>query len=135
SLFEDNAEYGYGIYLGAKQIREKIADLMRDAMNMDIDSEAKEVFQQWLDSFDNGEKSRKASEDVLEALRKNPDNPVYKQILSLKDYLVKQSVWIIGGDGWAYDIGFGGVDHVLAMGDDINILVLDSEVYSNTGGP
>jgi len=134
SLFEDNAEYGYGIYLGAKQIREKIADLMREALNTDVDAEAKTVFVKWLDSFDDGEKSRKASEDVLEVLQKNPENPVYKQILLLKDYLVKQSVWIIGGDGWAYDIGFGGVDHVLAMGDDINMLVLDTEVYSNTGG-
>jgi pyruvate-ferredoxin/flavodoxin oxidoreductase len=134
SLFEDNAEYGYGIYLGAKQIREKIAALIREAVNADIDSEAKTVFQQWLDSFDDGEKSRKTSEDVIMVLQKKPDNPVYKQILSLKDYLVKQSVWIIGGDGWAYDIGYGGVDHVLAMGDDINMLVLDTEVYSNTGG-
>jgi len=134
SLFEDNAEYGYGIYLGAKQIREKIADLMKEALNSYVGDNVKEVFSEWLDCFDDGEKSKAASAKVIRVLHGEGDNLVFKQILNLKDYLIKQSQWIIGGDGWAYDIGFGGVDQVLAMGDDINLLVLDTEVYSNTGG-
>jgi len=134
SLFEDNAEYGYGMYLGAKQIREKIADLMKEAMNTGIGDEAKEAFGEWLDCFDDGEKSKAASAKVIEVLAKEGNNPIFKEILLRKDYLIKQSHWIIGGDGWAYDIGFGGLDQVLAMGDDINLLVLDTEVYSNTGG-
>lgn len=134
SLFEDNAEYGYGMFLGAKQIREKIADLMNEALNSNVSDNAKEVFSEWLACFDDGEKSKAASAKVIKVLDGEGDNPVFKQILQLKDYLIKQSQWIIGGDGWAYDIGFGGVDQVLAMGDDINLLVLDTEVYSNTGG-
>jgi len=134
SLFEDNAEYGYGMFLGVKQLREKIAELMKEAMKTDISDKAKDAFQKWLDSFDDGEESKKASAVVMEVLKESPDNPIFKMILSLKDYLIKQSQWIIGGDGWAYDIGFGGVDQVLSTGDDVNLLVLDTEVYSNTGG-
>lgn len=134
SLFEDNAEYGYGMFLGVKQLREKIADLMKEAIKTDVSDKAKDVFQKWLDSFDDGEESKKASAMVMEVLKETPADPVFKQILSLKDYLVKQSQWIIGGDGWAYDIGYGGVDQVLSTGDDVNLLVLDTEVYSNTGG-
>ncbi len=134
SLFEDNAEYGYGIHLGAEQIRKKIAELMKEALHMDMSDSAKDIFRQWLDNFNAGEKSKKISEQVLEILNTNSENPVFKKILLRKDYLIKQSQWIIGGDGWAYDIGYGGVDHVLASGDDINLLVLDTEVYSNTGG-
>jgi len=134
SLFEDNAGYGYGMFLGVKQLREKIADLMKEAIKTDVSDKAKDVFQKWLDSFDDGEESKKASAMVMEVLKETPADPVFKQILSLKDYLVKQSQWIIGGDGWAYDIGYGGVDQVLSTGDDVNLLVLDTEVYSNTGG-
>ncbi len=134
SLFEDNAEYGYGIYLGVKQIREKIAALMKEAINADIGETLREAFSEWLDSFDDGEKSKLASGKVIEALRKDSGHPAFEEIMLRKDYLVKQSQWIIGGDGWAYDIGYGGVDQVLAMGDDVNLLVLDTEVYSNTGG-
>lgn len=134
SLFEDNAEYGYGMFLGVKQVREKIADLMKEAMKSDIPDKIKDVFSKWLDSFDDGEGSKKASAMVMEALKEKPDDPLFKQILSLKDYLVKPSQWIIGGDGWAYDIGFGGLDQVISTGDDVNLLVLDTEVYSNTGG-
>ena len=134
SLFEDNAEYGYGLYLGAKQIREKIADLMSEAMQGGIPEEEKEVFQKWLDGFHSGEKSKEIAPQVLEILKAHPENSLYQEILNRKDYLIKQSLWIIGGDGWAYDIGFGGLDQVLAIGDDVNILVLDTEVYSNTGG-
>ena len=134
SLFEDNAEYGYGMFLAVKQLREKIADLMKEAMKTGISDRARDVFQKWIDSFDDGEESKKASEKVIEILKENPGDSILKQILLLKDYLVKPSQWIIGGDGWAYDIGFGGVDQVLSAGDDVNLLVLDTEVYSNTGG-
>lgn len=134
SLFEDNAEYGYGIYLGAKQIRERIADLMREALKTDLPDKAREAFQGWLDSYHDGEKSKETSKKVMEVLEEQPDNRLYREILDRKDYLIKQSQWIIGGDGWAYDIGYGGLDQVIAMGDDVNILVLDTEVYSNTGG-
>ncbi|NLO40242.1 MAG: pyruvate:ferredoxin (flavodoxin) oxidoreductase [Ruminiclostridium sp.] len=134
SLFEDNAEYGYGIYLGTKQIRERIADLMREALKSDFSDKTKEAFQSWLNSFNDGEKSKEASARVMEVLGEQAGNPLMKEILDRKDYLIKQSQWIIGGDGWAYDIGYGGLDQVIAMGDDVNILVLDTEVYSNTGG-
>ncbi len=134
SLFEDNAEFGYGIYLGAKQIRERIADLMQEALKTGLSEKAREAFQSWLDNVNNGEKSKETSAKVMEVLREQPENPLFKEILGRKDYLIKQSQWIIGGDGWAYDIGFGGLDQVIAMGDDVNILVLDTEVYSNTGG-
>lgn len=134
SLFEDNAEYGYGMFLGVKQIREKLAGLMKEAMNAEFSDKVKDAFREWLDGFDNGEKSEKASAHVLEVLGENPEDPLFRQILALKDYLVKPSQWIIGGDGWAYDIGYGGLDQVISTGDDVNILVLDTEVYSNTGG-
>ncbi|MBU5483138.1 pyruvate:ferredoxin (flavodoxin) oxidoreductase [Clostridium sp. MSJ-11] len=136
SLFEDNAEYGYGMYLGIKQIRERLALLMDEALNKDIDEEIKEAFAEWIDNMNDGDKSKSSSEKVVNALKKVDymKDPIYKEIMNNKDYLVKKSVWIIGGDGWAYDIGYGGLDHVLASGDDVNILVLDTEVYSNTGG-
>ncbi|HHU79547.1 MAG: pyruvate:ferredoxin (flavodoxin) oxidoreductase [Caldicoprobacterales bacterium] len=136
SLFEDNAEFGYGMFLGVRQIREKIADLMKEALEADFSQGIKEAFQGWLDAFNDGEKSKAASKAVLDAIEKEADknNPIITEILEKKDYLIKPSQWIIGGDGWAYDIGFGGLDQVLASGDDVNILVLDTEVYSNTGG-
>ncbi len=117
-----------------KQLREKIAELMKEAMRTDISDKAKDVFRKWLDAFDDGEESKRVSAEVMEVLNENPENPQFKQILDLKDYLIKPSQWIIGGDGWAYDIGFGGLDQVISTGDDVNILVLDTEVYSNTGG-
>ncbi len=135
-LFEDAAEFGYGLYLGAKQIREKIAELMKEAIHSGIDSDIKAAFQDWLDGMDDGEASKKASKRIVEVI-KNGDyrgNKIIEEILKKKDYLVKRSFWAIGGDGWAYDIDFGGLDHVLAMGDDINLFVMDTEVYSNTGG-
>ena len=136
SLFEDNAEYGYGMYLGVKQIRERIRDLMKQALNSDIDQSLKEAFGNWLDAIDDGDGSKAAVAGIFEAL-KNYDykgNKIIEEIMDKKDYLIKKSVWIIGGDGWAYDIGYGGVDHVLASGDDVNLFVMDTEVYSNTGG-
>lgn len=136
SLFEDNAEYGYGMYLGVKQMREKLADLMKEALDTEIDHECKEALKEWLEGMDDGEASKKATRKILSLFEnhKHQDHPIVQEILDKKDYLVKKSVWIVGGDGWAYDIGYGGLDHVLASGEDINVLVMDTEVYSNTGG-
>jgi pyruvate-ferredoxin/flavodoxin oxidoreductase len=136
SLFEDNAEYGYGMYLGVKQIRARLADIMKEALEGNIDSTLKDAFGQWLENMEDGNGSTKASAKLLEIIKdsKYHNDKVVKEILDKKDYLVKKSVWCIGGDGWAYDIGFGGLDHVLASGEDINMLVMDTEIYSNTGG-
>ncbi|SNS99430.1 pyruvate-ferredoxin/flavodoxin oxidoreductase [Anaerovirgula multivorans] len=136
SLFEDNAEYGFGMYLASKQIRERLADLMLQAINSDLDNDCKNACKQWLEAIDNGEKSKEASERLLSLLsaHNHQDNPIISEILEKKDYLVKRSIWIIGGDGWAYDIGYGGLDHVIATGEDVNLLVMDTEIYSNTGG-
>ncbi|ACB83620.1 pyruvate:ferredoxin (flavodoxin) oxidoreductase [Natranaerobius thermophilus] len=133
SLFEDNAEFGYGMVLANKKIREKLAILMEEALEQDISSELKEAFKKWLANKDSGAGSKEARDEILPLLEKE-DNPVVKEIADRKDYLVKRSQWIFGGDGWAYDIGYGGLDHVLATGEDLNMLVFDTEVYSNTGG-
>ncbi|MDQ7092753.1 pyruvate:ferredoxin (flavodoxin) oxidoreductase [Desulfosporosinus sp. PR] len=135
SLFEDNAEFGYGMYLGVRQQREKLAALMNQALEMEISTELKGAFQEWLAGWTDADASKAATAKILAALEGYAgDNKVLAEILSKKDQLVKKSQWIIGGDGWAYDIGYGGLDHVLASGDDVNVLVLDTEVYSNTGG-
>ncbi|MCJ8171673.1 pyruvate:ferredoxin (flavodoxin) oxidoreductase [Clostridium botulinum] len=136
SLFEDNAEYGYGMYLAVKQIREKLAELMQEALNMEINQDLKDAFKQWLESMDDGEGSKTATAKILEIISNEnyQNNPILNEIMEKKDYLIKKSHWMIGGDGWAYDIGFGGLDHVLASGDDVNIFVMDTEIYSNTGG-
>lgn len=136
SLFEDNAEYGYGMFLGARQVREKLAELMRQVLVGDIQNGTKEAIQNWLEHFNDGDASRVLSERVIAGIQaeSNSQDPILQEILAQKDYLVKRSHWIVGGDGWAYDIGYGGLDHVLAAGDDVNLLVLDTEVYSNTGG-
>ncbi|KHO39444.1 pyruvate-flavodoxin oxidoreductase [Clostridium tetani] len=136
SLFEDNAEYGFGMYLGDKQIRERIAGLMAESIQEDIPQDMKDAFSEWLKAKEDSEKSRETSNKVLQILNNHgyENNPKLKEIMDKKDYLVKKSVWIVGGDGWAYDIGYGGLDHVLASGEDINIMVLDTEIYSNTGG-
>jgi pyruvate-ferredoxin/flavodoxin oxidoreductase len=140
SLFEDNAEYGFGIELGISQRREKLADLIREALEGHGSGELKEALQGWLDNMNHGEKSKEYGQrimDLIEIEATNPDtdfNPLLLDILDRSDYLTKKSVWVFGGDGWAYDIGYGGLDHVIAMARDVNILVLDTEVYSNTGG-
>jgi len=140
SLFEDNAEYGLGMALAVMQRRNKLADLVRDALKGEISPELKEAFQLWLDHMQDGEKSKEYGgkiEEVLEAElfeKKSPVAPLLFEILNRSDYLTKKSIWVFGGDGWAYDIGYGGLDHVIASGYDVNILVLDTEVYSNTGG-
>ena len=134
SLFEDNAEYGFGLQIGATKLRERITLKMNESLSKEsLNSETKAVFEEWLKGKDNGEASKIASEKVIAACSKDKSE-VAKEILSLKQYLVKKSHWIFGGDGWAYDIGYGGLDHVIASGEDVNILVLDTEVYSNTGG-
>ena len=133
SLFEDNAEYGYGMAVGVNKLRRRIAQKMNEAMNNGVSEETKEAFREWIENKENAEGSKTASDKVLEVLKKE-DHPVAKDILALKDYLRKRSVWLVGGDGWAYDIGYGGLDHVIASGEDVNIMVLDTEVYSNTGG-
>ncbi|WP_352419765.1 pyruvate:ferredoxin (flavodoxin) oxidoreductase [Proteiniborus sp.] len=136
SLFEDNAEYGFGMHIAVRQIRERLGQLMRQGIESDLDEEYKDAFKYWLENMEHGELSKKASQRVIETLEKHNhyDNPIVREILEKKDYLIKKSMWIIGGDGWAYDIGYGGVDQVLAMGEDVNLLVLDTEIYSNTGG-
>ena len=140
SLFEDNAEFGYGMMLGVKQMRNKIAETMQTLLTMDICESAKEAFNAWLEAREDGEVSKAASEKVLEELAGTcscADEEVKSllaEIESRKDYLVKRSQWILGGDGWAYDIGYGGLDHVLASGENVNVLVFDTEIYSNTGG-
>jgi pyruvate-ferredoxin/flavodoxin oxidoreductase len=134
SLFEDNAEYGYGLSLGASKLRDRIALWMKTALtNGTVNADSKAAFEEWLKEKDHAEASRTASAKVIDACSKEKSD-VAKEIMSLKEYLVKKSHWIFGGDGWAYDIGYGGLDQVIASGDDVNILVLDTEVYSNTGG-
>jgi pyruvate-ferredoxin/flavodoxin oxidoreductase len=133
SLFEDNAEYGFGMATGVSKLRERIKLLMLEAMNTEIPADMKEAFKLWVDSKDKAEESIIASGKVLKLIEKS-NLPIAKQIMGYKQYLIKKSVWAFGGDGWAYDIGYGGIDHVLASGEDINMLVLDTEVYSNTGG-
>lgn len=139
SLFEDNAEFGYGMLLAANQIREKLEQHMRALLALDVDERLKEALEEWLEFKNDGKESRAKSERVVELLEglDHTDEIVKglcERILDEKDYLVKRSVWALGGDGWAYDIGYGGLDHVLASGENINILVFDTEVYSNTGG-
>ncbi|MCR2045227.1 pyruvate:ferredoxin (flavodoxin) oxidoreductase [Anaerosalibacter massiliensis] len=136
SLFEDNAEFGLGMYLAVKQIRDKLANLIEIGIEENISNECTNIFKEWLNYMDDGEKSKEVSNKLLEIISKNEynKNSTIKEILKLKDFLVKKSQWIVGGDGWAYDIGYGGLDHVIATGEDVNILVFDTEVYSNTGG-
>ncbi|MCR4440533.1 MAG: pyruvate:ferredoxin (flavodoxin) oxidoreductase [Peptococcaceae bacterium] len=134
SLFEDNAEYGYGMVLAYKQIRDRLADLMNKVLEANIPADLKEAFSQWLAGKDDGNASKEAKARLMPLLEKYKTMPEAKEILENKDYLVKPSQWVFGGDGWAYDIGYGGLDHVLASGEDLNVLVFDTEVYSNTGG-
>jgi pyruvate-ferredoxin/flavodoxin oxidoreductase len=131
SLFEDNAEYGFGMAVAVGKIRTRLSEIM--AATTDVNAETKAAFDEWIAAKEDSEKSVVASEKVLAALA-NEKSPVAKDIIDLKQYLIKKSQWIFGGDGWAYDIGYGGLDHVLASGENVNVLVLDTEVYSNTGG-
>jgi pyruvate-ferredoxin/flavodoxin oxidoreductase len=135
SLFEDNAEFGLGMYLGVTQLREKLAMTVTEAIANAPEGEVKAALQDWLDNMNAGEGSRERADRVVAAIEAaNCDCPTLKEIYENKDFLVKRSNWIFGGDGWAYDIGYGGLDHVLASGEDVNVFVFDTEVYSNTGG-
>ncbi|PUU94466.1 MAG: putative pyruvate-flavodoxin oxidoreductase [Halanaerobium sp.] len=134
SLFEDNAEYGYGMFLANQQIRAKIADLMEEAIELDLDAELTELMKEMLDNFNDGEKTKEIKKKMMPLLAKYSENEVIAEIVDRKEFITKKSQWIFGGDGWAYDIGYGGLDHVIASGDDVNVLIFDTEVYSNTGG-
>ena len=123
SLFEDNAEYGYGILMASNVMRSRIKKIMED----NLDNPNKEIFNKWLDNYDD----YSVTKDVYDKL---DYKTVPEELVLLKEYIINRSIWTIGGDGWAYDIGFGGIDHVLASNHNVNILVLDSQVYSNTGG-
>ncbi len=135
SLFEDNAEFGLGMHLGIEKLRDTVAMKMQDAIdNCDCCSaELKAAMKEWIDNRKSGDGSKAASEKLIPMLEACGCDTC-KELLALKRYFVKKSQWIIGGDGWGYDIGYGGVDHVLASGEDVNILIIDTEVYSNTGG-
>lgn len=135
SLFEDNAEYGLGMYLGVKHTRERVADRVKEALNLPVSESLKAAMQNWLDNMNVSDGTRERAEALKAALAaENSDNELLKEIAGLGQYFVKRSHWIFGGDGWAYDIGYGGLDHVLASGENINVMVFDTEVYSNTGG-
>ena len=123
SLFEDNAEYGYGLLIANKTARNRLKEIMENNLN----NPNANLFKMWLDNYD----EYQVTKEVYEQL---DYNTCPKEIIALKEYITYRSVWTIGGDGWAYDIGFGGIDHVLATNDDVNILVLDTQIYSNTGG-
>ena len=133
SLFEDNAEYGLGMLIAVKTIRTRIANNVRKALETDMSEETKAVLQDWLDNMNVGEGTRERANKLEKVLQKE-NSEIAKKILNDKEFFVKRSQWIFGGDGWAYDIGYGGLDHVLASGENVNVLVFDTEVYSNTGG-
>ena len=134
SLFEDNAEFGYGMLLAQKAIRNGLKTKVETVMaNENASEEVKAACQEWIDTFSCGATNGAATDKLVEVLS-GVDCDVCRDIVNNKDFLAKKSQWVFGGDGWAYDIGFGGVDHVLASGQDINVMVFDTEVYSNTGG-
>ena len=140
SLFEDNAEFGYGMNLAYGQRRAKLAEDMTKAIELGAKGKIKASMEEWLANRKNAEISKKTAAEIVELLPSAIKNSrgelkaIYNTISASSDCLIKKSIWIFGGDGWAYDIGYGGLDHVLAMGEDVNVLVLDTEVYSNTGG-
>ena len=138
SLFEDNAEYGLGMATGVRQQRDRVKKLTLDLMDKTSDAALKEAAQTWLDNMNEGTDTRTRANAYVKAIENADLSGEAKEIADLiiekKDFLIKRSIWALGGDGWSYDIGYGGLDHVLASGEDINVLVFDTEVYSNTGG-
>ncbi|PSJ31651.1 pyruvate-flavodoxin oxidoreductase [Peptostreptococcus russellii] len=138
SLFEDNAEYGYGMYLAVSQLRDKVKNLAEELVGLVSDEAEKTVINEYLANMFNGDTTIATSESFTSLVEKYAAEGKYSDVVAelveLKDYFVKRSQWILGGDGWSYDIGYGGLDHVLASGEDVNVLVFDTEVYSNTGG-
>ncbi|MBE7014173.1 MAG: pyruvate:ferredoxin (flavodoxin) oxidoreductase [Ruminococcaceae bacterium] len=134
SLFEDNAEFGLGMVKANNKIRNTLVNRMNSVMDV-VKPELKDAFKAWIEGKDNAEASKKAAADIINLIKDaDMSNPAIKEIADRTDFLVKRSQWVFGGDGWAYDIGYGGLDHVIASGEDINIFVVDTEVYSNTGG-
>ena len=133
SLFEDNAEYGMGMHVAVETLRDRIQDVMEKGMDK-VPAEVAELFKKWIANRTSGAVTQEVKEQLVPMLEAAGDCEVAKEILGLKQYLVKKSQWIFGGDGWAYDIGYGGLDHVLATNEDVNVVVMDTEVYSNTGG-
>ena len=138
SLFEDNAEYGYGMKLATDSNKYLLEVYMKEFLDLKLDSPLNKAFENWIENKDDAKGSKEATAEILNLKAETVDDEKGKELIEnifdLKDYLIKKSVWIFGGDGWSYDIGYGGVDHVLASGEDVNILVFDTEVYSNTGG-
>ncbi len=135
SLFEDNAEYGLGMFLGVKAVRESLASDVDKALAENISDELKAALTDWKENLNVSENTRDRADKLTALLEaQKGDNALLNKIYDNRDFFVKRSQWILGGDGWAYDIGYGGLDHVLASGEDINIFVFDTEVYSNTGG-
>ena len=136
SLFEDNAEHGLGMYLGQKKIRDDLAEDIRYIAENGKDPDKVAAAKKYLETYNDGEANQTATAEFLAVMEAKPacDCERYQRIMAGKDFLNKKSCWIFGGDGWAYDIGFGGLDHVLASGNDVNVFVFDTEVYSNTGG-
>ena len=133
SLFEDNAEFGMGMNVAIETMRHRIEDIMRNNIDS-VPNALSALYNDWINFKNDGVKTQEITKNLLPIVEQNLSAPGVKEILELKKFLVKKSQWIIGGDGWAYDIGFGGLDHVLASGENVNVLVLDTEVYSNTGG-
>ncbi|MDA8403399.1 MAG: pyruvate:ferredoxin (flavodoxin) oxidoreductase [Desulfobacteraceae bacterium] len=134
SLFEDAAEFGFGMSVSLAQRRKKLADLVREALETDVPPDLKDAMNGWLAGKDDAEDSALYGRRIQSIIGDMEGNKLLESIYDMSDLLVKKSVWIFGGDGWAYDIGYGGLDHVIASGEDVNILVMDTEVYSNTGG-
>ena len=135
SLFEDNAEFGFGLSLGSKAVRNGLADKARSIIEANqAPAEVHSAMSDWLDGFDLAEGTRLRSSRLAEALKPHIENHDLAALFAHRDYFTKRSYWIFGGDGWAYDIGYGGLDHVLASGENVNVFVFDTEVYSNTGG-
>ncbi len=135
SLFEDNAEYGYGMAISIEKTRATLSDKLNNLLKKKVPAKFKEAAKGWLENKDNFEASKPFALDIMMQIEKmDYSDPDVEYVKDQKDYLLKKSVWIVGGDGWAYDIGYGGLDHVLASGQDVNVLVFDTEVYSNTGG-
>ncbi len=133
SLFEDTAEFGYGMHAANETIRNRIGRIMTKSMD-EVTNPLKVLYKEWLENRSNGVKTQEIRDKLVPQLEANQELQGVKELLSLRKYIVKKSQWMIGGDGWAYDIGYGGVDHVLSTGENVNILVVDTEVYSNTGG-
>ena len=134
SLFEDAAEFGYGMALAMNQRRAKLAELLEEAQGADVSDELKAAMKNWCENMNDAKLSREYGDEIKARLLSEMDAPILDEIDAMGDLLTKKSHWVFGGDGWAYDIGFGGLDHVIASGEDVNILVMDTEVYSNTGG-